>query len=346
MTSLTNESNFIPYSFYYEKLVNNIGTNTVTTFNGSCSYVALEMVLSYYDTVIRDDVIIEARDVTMFRRFSSTERLDASLYPRSPGIDDVFHSNMINLGIDMGFTKQNDFSANSSKLKELLEIYLQGRHLEYTLHSIDLFTSKLNFCKEGINSKNPVVIGIDGIDTSIDSRKLNHAVVAYGYDDSGIFVHFGWKDEDLTKVNINKYNIHSAYYVELNEEHICSDNYVWEKNGCSGTLCPCGSIICNHITRTILKYDYFYHKNQCVGCGCFSLQEHNYYESNEYKICSDCGYKIEKNHSHVYLYKSSRDGRTHNAICRCGYSKTEVCMGYIAIGDVTASCTKCGQSII
>ena len=105
---------------------------------------------------------------------------------------------------------------------------------------------------------------------------------------------------------------------------VCSNNYRWTHNGCTGTVCPCGSKTCNHICRSFVKY--------------------NFYEKNGFNVCSDCGYSIAIDHRYVFSYKSRGDGRTHNAIWSCGYSKTEACVGMVSIGG-TASCSKCKQLI-
>ena len=62
---------------YYEKLYDNHGYN----FFGSCGYIAVGMILSYYDTYLNDDIISEADDV------------ESNNISRSPGIlfDNVTH---------------------------------------------------------------------------------------------------------------------------------------------------------------------------------------------------------------------------------------------------------------
>lgn len=344
MNSAPSTPIFIPSDFYFENLISNVGTNTTTQFTGSCSYVALGMLLSYYDTVVNDNVIDESRDVTTFKNIPSSETVKASDYIQSPGINDTFHTELINLGRSLGYTKATKFSISLSRMDDLLRNYFNTRNLNITTHNTGFFTNKLSFCKQAINTNNPVIIQIKGTDTSIDSRNLNHAVVGYGYDSTGIFVNFGWRNRNNSKVNIHNYTIADAFYIDLNEEHVCSNNYRWTHNGCTGTVCPCGSKTCNHLYRSFVKYNLDYHKNQCDGCGSYFLVSHNFYTKNGFNVCSDCGYSIATDHRHVFTYKSRGDGITHNAICSCGYSKTEACIGMVAI-DGTASCSKCKQLI-
>ena len=72
------------------------------------------------------------------------------------------------------------------------------------------------------------------------------------------------------------------------------------------------------------------------------MNRHTYFEYNGYNVCGDCGYRATT-HQHTYRYMSNGDGKTHNAICACGATKTEKCSG-LAIGGNT-SCSKCGQTI-
>ena len=46
-------------SFYFDNLTQNFGMN----YKGSCGYVAIGMMLSYYDTLLSDDIIPERYDV-------------------------------------------------------------------------------------------------------------------------------------------------------------------------------------------------------------------------------------------------------------------------------------------
>lgn len=302
------------------------------------------MILSYYDTTFNDNVIDEIRDVITIRNFSSTEILKASSYEQSPGIDVNFQNQLINLGRRLGFTNGNEFSISLSNMDDLLRNYFNQRNLKISTHNAGTFTNKINFCKQAIDSNNPVIIQIRGTDESIDDRNLNHAVVGYGYDDSGIYVNFGWRNRNTSKVNINNYTISNAFYIELNEDHVCSNNYLWNHSGDSGSLCPCGSNTCNHLNKTYVQYNSSFHKEECNVCGMYTLLEHNPYETNGIYVCRDCGYEGLPNHNHSLKYTAIETGKKHLAICDCGYHMTESCIGFVGI-DGRAYCSKCGQVI-
>lgn len=344
MSTEPSEPTYITHSYYFKKLADNMGDNTQTQFPGSCSYVAIGMILSYYDSIINDNVIEESYDVEETKYFSSYSSINTNSYAESPGIDNTFHADIIALGRENGYTASDEFSISLTKMDDLLDDYFEDRDISITTHNTNIFTNKINFCKEAINSDNPVIIQITGTDTSLDPRDLNHAVVGYGYDDSGIYVNFGWTGT-YNNVNINNYSIPRAFYMELNEEHHCSNNYLWNNNGCSGTVCSCGIKICNHERKVFYNYNYTYHREQCAACGTYNLERHNFYISGEYNICTDCGYQIEVNHTHTYSYEPNGDGRFHIASCSCGDTKRESCIGMVEVNGDTC-CMKCGQEII
>ncbi len=344
MNTAPSEPTSITHSYYFEELADNMGTNRYDLFSGSCSYVAIGMILSYYDSIINDNVIEESYDVEETKYFSSYSSINTNSYIESPGIDDTFHADIIALGRKNGYTGSDEVSISLTEMDNLLADYFADRDISITTHNTNSSTSKINFCIEAINSDNPVIIQIIGTDIAIDDRDLNHAVVGYGYDDSGIYVNFGWKGKH-TNVNINNYSIPRAFYMELNEEHLCSNNYLWNYDGCSGTVCSCDAKMCNHERKTFNNYDYTYHKNQCVACGNYTLEAHNFYISDGYDICSDCGYQVEVNHTHAYIYRANGDGRTHTAICSCGNLKRETCFGRVFVTG-EAYCIKCGQKMI
>jgi hypothetical protein len=65
---------------------------------------------------------------------------------------------------------------------------------------------------------------------------------------------------------------------------------------------------------------------------------------DEYEVCTDCGYTVEVNHVHSYLYQSNRDGLSHMKRCSCGDSVREFCIGRTMI-DGTTFCMHCGQNL-
>lgn len=334
---------YITDSYYFNNLKTNMGTNNIIHYNGSCSYVALGMLLSYYDSIVNDNVIAEIYDIGESKSFTTYNAINLSSYYESPGIDDTFHDYLINMGRSEGFTNNNEYTISLNEMDDLLDSYFSDLNLSINTHITDFFTDKIDFCKNAINSNNPVIIQIIGRDTSIDERELNHAVIGYGYNSTGIFVNFGWKGSFIN-VNINNYSIPRAFYIELEEEHLCSNNYIWSCNGCSGTICSCGVIDCNHQCRTISTYNSQSHKRTCDACSNYVLEDHTFVQVDTLLICCDCGYSRYIPHTHSFTYNPGQHN-THFVLCTiCGFSKTEPCIGFDQIGERTRR-IKCNQII-
>ena len=314
--SMDDDPVYITHRYYFDNLRYNIGSNTTTSYTGSCSYVALGMILSYYDSILNDNVIPETYDITSTKSFSTYNSINLASYNVSPGIDDSFHSDLIQLGRDLGLTETDSNSIAVSDMDELFEEYFNDRGLSITTHTTGFFTNKINFCKTAIDSDNPVYVGIVGIDTTISPNSLNHGVVGYGYDNTGIYVHFGWKNNYHTNTNINNYTIDSAFYINLNSNHNHSNNYLWNYNGCSGTVCSCGDKTCYHGSYYYSQLTSTKHQKICHACGYYQNENHHFSTINGEQVCSDCGY-IEQNHQHNYIY-SWVNYNQHRRTCICG----------------------------
>ncbi len=337
----------ITNDFYFRNLDVNFGSNTGKLFTGSCGYVALEMVLSYYDNIRNDNVISENFDIGSYHTFTDLDSIHIGSYTSSPGVDNNFHSYLINLGKGLALTEQNENSISINGMSTLMNYYFNNIiGLRHTGYGTGLFTNVPDFCRSAIAYDSPVIIQIKGIDATVDNRELNHAVVGYEYDSNGIYVHFGWKStyRDYTHICISNYTLADAYYFNINaENHVCSNNYIFNLNGCTGNVCACSSIICNHEVKSFVNISYDSHKANCSGCGKETFLSHNYLISGNNKICSDCG--RETHLTHNYTYTPIFGGKYHWARCRCGYENREPCMGFASAFDPTVKCNKCGQTV-
>lgn len=360
-------SKYINNSFYFENLSENIGDNDANNYSGSCGYVALEMILSYYDTFLNDNIISDSYDVEVSKSFSSYNDISLVSFPESPGVDNNFHGYFIQFGINNGYSEVNDNSTYANDMDSLMSDYFEFMGLSVTTDETSLIENKINFCKTAINSNYPVLVSIRGTDTAIDPRDLSHAVVAYGYDETGIYVHFGWRNSPLVNVNINNYTIaHSVYFI-VNESHVCSDNYEWSANGCTGTFCPCGIKTCNHETlnyeyRTssdhivscnACNYSYIeehddlayesitstHHKVSCLTCEDYYYELHDYVVEGDIQTCTECGHQEEICYHENMIYENYTSAY-HNVNCaNCDYSYTEEHDIYVQ--DHTQYCSKC-----
>lgn len=223
---------------YFSNLDSNFGNNV----QGSCTYVSIGMLLSFYDSYWDDSYIPEQYDVQAY--FESTKQSSADFeFPpfdvSSPGI--LFENNSLvgNLTeaeylniiqensdtyfqlklIEMGKTLFNDekfdssnnpFGMTHNELLSFLNYYL------FTYRSM----SRSNVIISSENSsdlavKNFVVSKIQsGIPVILRAKKsgndsIGHSFIAYDYDESNdeIYVHSGWRDEEagtaLTHISLS-----------------------------------------------------------------------------------------------------------------------------------------------
>lgn len=325
-------------AYYFLNLKDNIGTNSPDFASGSCGYVALEMILSYFDSFIDDDVIDEVYDVSSIRSCNFYSDIDPEEYFSSPGIDDTFHTYMINLGHSYGYSLPGSNEISSYFLSLLASHYLTNQSFSGSISYPDLFENKFNFCTDAIDDNNPVIIEIKS------SPDFDHFVVGYEYDDSGIFTNFGW-GTFYTHININSYTIEHAFYITLSESHSHSNNYLWQLHNCSGSICPCGNLICGHQSKTYTSVSNTNHLLECNACS-YSLYENHtlaYNSATSYYYCLYCNYSYY--HVHNYTYIPRGDGRKHFVQCSCGINRLENCIGYIQLGS-EAYCMYCGQLIL
>ncbi len=356
---------YIPYEYYFMNLQYNIGPNVEGgEYEGSCSYVAVEMVLSYFDTVKNDNIIGESYDITEDRYFARYDLINPELYISSPGIDDNFHDYLIRFGrkqvseASTQYTSMNNFVVSTQNMPNLMEDYLNTRGFnnisKYYLNSNSV---SISACISAINAGNPIIITIEGQSGAVDLGNKTHSVVGYGYNNTGVFANFGWSREEfgtdgdgntvnLRHMNLNHFTINCASYITINNtSHLCSNNYTWRSQSCSGTICPCGTKTCNHANKTYTSYNNTQHRVYCAVCGAYTeLSNHSFTTSGDMKTCTLCGYSIEVNHTHSYRYTYKSMNR-HTKSCACGYSTIEGCMWVVSDPSDPKICARCGHTV-
>ena len=217
-------------SYYFSNLRSNFGNNT----NGTCAYVSIGMMLSFYDTYWDDSFIPEKYDA--FTTFQSNKQPLANfdLIPsttESPGIDfepsnlvsnltneeyltladnysnEYFQFKLISLGKQ--YLGNNHFDNNAElglTNAEINQILSQYVHSYIGFPSIDVIVEQ-NLASVTPNIRNVVIDKInDGVPSLLvlKNPKNNkaHSVIAYDYDDVNdeIYVHPGWRNDNLNTV--------------------------------------------------------------------------------------------------------------------------------------------------
>lgn len=258
---------------YYENLTDNFPYN----YRGSCGYVSMCMLLSYYDSYLSDDVVHEFFDVN--------SASDGSYVPGvngSPGVRQDFlvngdsctnqeyldmiernkqtslHSYLLSEGIRLGachtgLDNKINFGLMCDEEISLLNIYLSNKTpFSTTTNEVEIRCYNTINCGSeqatrdaiisSIKAQRPIMLSLSG--TS------NHSVIAYDYDEENdiIYCHPGYHGYN-TRLDINEIglgNVTIRYGIDLifmNQTHQHNDNYILFSDGNSDYYCSCSSAI-------------------------------------------------------------------------------------------------------
>ena len=229
-------------SFYFENLHDYHGEND----GGTCSVIASEILLGYYDTFLNDKIVDEQYDQPAIQYINKTEPTIRD-FTQSPGVDtldnDPFHEMLCNIARnEVGDDPRVDGMSVPNQ-KSMMMRYLNTRDMAYSIRSSEGNLSELmankakTVIKEAINQNRPVIACGEG-----------HCSVAYAYSDTMVWVHTGWGYAAATPWRtfesglFYNYSAGAIDFLSINHgEHLCSDNYyVSNKNV---YLCPqCGKV--------------------------------------------------------------------------------------------------------
>ena len=316
------------YDYFY-----NLGNYQADNLGGSCGYVALISLLSYYDTILNDNIISENYN---FHKENITN-LNDTLY-NSPGVTNEKFENIESTMIENGYVNPTysdyiDYSydynfqsflikeSNSiiSKTPDSGELYSRGLGLwdykvllEHLYPNIEISTFE-DYVHQNLNENldDPVIQQrfINEIKQSVDDNipiivhikgydgidELHHAVVVYDYDDKHIYANFGY-GPGFTHLPIFEYD-------------------------------ALGNIISD--------YNRIYYITQCDFSN-FSHVHSDNYVINGVKYCG-CGY-----HEHELTY-SSINCFEHIGECPCGYYETGI---HIHTDGHNPNCRYCNESYL
>lgn len=156
-----NKKDYSKNGSYMETYFKNLHTNFGNNAKGSCAYVAAAMLLSYYDTVLRDSIVPEKYDVNApisedepdFSESPGTRFLPQLTKNNNPFIsydpselsykdyvevinqlkNQYLHEKLIAISMELGYTNENPnymgtdgFSAGYQVIEKILDTYLQN----------------------------------------------------------------------------------------------------------------------------------------------------------------------------------------------------------------------------
>lgn len=293
---------------YFYNLKENFGNNV----QGTCSYVAIGMLLSYYDTYLDDAFIPEEYDVaSLFEsQVSFTKDFDFPAFDaNSPGIksepfDEVlnlnkkeylnyieetkniyFQSKLIDLGLHNIIYSFNEDSRDSlgmtfEQIQYFLDYYVhiyRSIDNQPRIRNISIFGENSNESNVKTFVLNKVKSGIPVILRAKSSSIGTHAFIAYDCDSNGrIYVHTGWKDTNGNRLT-----------------HVPLDTLSFTE------LLDASCIIVSNSYKHIHSDNYISNKNNKPVCSCM------YSFPQEIKIASG----NYRDASPMYMWKSLKNER-------------------------------------
>lgn len=235
--------------------------NDYSSYNsmGSCGYVSLIQAMSYYDTFYNDNIIPE-----VFEDKFSGALTEAEAKADSPGVVRQYYNSSIfptyfqfchateqtdlqsRLTVIQNVLNNTDNETRFSpsiggwSYQRLLNNFYDNSNISVVVNRYENKTQSeyINIIKDVIGSGNPIVVHIkkynsDGVEVGY------HSVVAFDYDETGIYANFGWSDY-YTRVQLlgspaGYSKITEAYTLDYSANgHQHSDNYIINGKGYCG----------------------------------------------------------------------------------------------------------------
>lgn len=258
-SGLTTYSDF--KTSYFDNLTKNFGYN----YKGSCGYIAIGMLLSYYDTFLNDEIIPETYDINstgtstdviarrnspgVLRDFLSNSAdykdynygFDLSAeeyYTNMEALSNVsLHSKLITIGAKLGYYDFNDDSSpcgtNFKMRYDVMDEYLSNT-LGYT-QGTQYTYSYLNGESSSSMSSSVKEFAIDQVKKgnpvmiSIGGSNGGHVAIAYDYDSNNdkLYCNMGWNAYS-TQRTIEEYGYttyRTALSIDFTSSHVCANNY-------------------------------------------------------------------------------------------------------------------------
>lgn len=305
-----NRSGLYPFKYYY---FNNMSYNFGNNEFGSCGYVAMAMLLTYFDTCFDDLIVPESYEVKgnlTTLDFSSCSSSPGSYreiscpYQYRPFVENVNGEDVTNYSLYKSWLSANyyytslharlivDYCDTSpyagpwvgpSTFSYVFSSYFSSinySNYTYIRSPVGSTSSQVKawVIDQIVNYNRPVILGRSG-----------HVAIAYDYDSSLdiVYVHNGWIGHSRDAFNFNFDDAHTLIFTG---QHNHSDNYLYNNS----YYCVCQVESHTHVfDYSYSLYNDYYHYNSCY-CGYTILEEHSLvvfqYKPKLILCCSKCGY--------------------------------------------------------
>lgn len=288
---------YIPHFEYYVKLSTNVGRNDT---GSTCGYVAIGMLLTYYDSILNKNIVSDAYGVkgddTVSFGCVYDSYFNGSLYYYPVAayynflrerLSTSLHAKLILMHkgaetsnpLFIESTYKDEFGTTLTDLSDISSEYLteiglnnSASLVSYTSYYNNISnTDVFDFIDSEIDNNRPVIISYDG-----------HWYLAYGYDTLKYKVHRGYINQpiiEITKFFLSQENFIDAFSIRFNLTHsFHAINYEYtDQNNNLVQRCLCGY---NHPVNHSYNFSYTYlnnnyHKSYC-GCGNYITELHTY----------------------------------------------------------------------
>lgn len=298
-----------PMRNYFYNLRDNFGFNQ----NGSCGYVGLGMLLTYYDSYFDDKLVAEQYDkrttMSNFNDYNivSSPGSNESQINRSDYYNTLLsrsntslHANLVRIGNTLNY----GLGTTPSILNNVLNRYFENNtqisrdRWEISMITYDNFASLIpnqnitystlmyNQIVSYLKMDVPVLV-------SIRNNSGGHVVVAYDYDSTEdiIYAHYGWHSSNFhANILTNGYQFIRGYIVMgPKDSHTHCNNYI-----VNGTA-KCSCALPNH--KHCITYQSQNDSTHIKSCHCgYSVTESHRYTvqgtgaNTKYIYCENCGH--------------------------------------------------------
>lgn len=304
----SSQNNTFKY-YYFNNMIANFGNNDV----GSCGYVAMAMLLTYFDTYWDDSIVPTNYEVS-----ASLPSLDASLCASSPGtLREATCPDSYRPFYDSSLDGESGVPNNYSLYKN----WLYSNYYNYSLHTkliidhlgvntpyglgvgpstfnavFSEYFSSINYSNyiyirtpDGATSdqvKSWVIDQIVNFDRPVILGRPGHVTIAYDYDSSTdkVYVHNGWLAHSHDEFN---YQFDDAHTLVFNGQHNHSNNYTYQNQ----SYCQCQLTSHYHRCGYNMESD-TQHRWECY-CGAYGYESHSFVPVSPFPLivleCEKCG---------------------------------------------------------
>ena len=282
---------------YFDNLTLNFGKN----YAGSCGYVAIELLLSYYDTYLNDAIVPAQYEANSHgvsknlahRRNSPGSLRDVDSNPNSLTVQNYIsdhvnlyestslHAKLISIGNSLGYVNANATSletmctTTASQRSNIISAFLTGvsglSSNDFDIHITPSYGGNMpghvSDIQTIIGNGQPAIVSIGQ-----SSSGSGHACVAYDYDSTGLFFHYGHgSDKTHSRLDAGGYSFvrGEALWIEFHLSHVHTNNYSHGPSYANQTA------VCwddNDVAALSTDHDYFYQQvnatSHTASCDC------------------------------------------------------------------------------